>query len=464
MPTIYSMPSDQAYRKELNVLAAGQRWFSFDVPMDQARKGNANRFGMTLWNFHTLTGSRDFEAWAITREPASGAFWYRVARARNGETSPNRKSLWDALLIAIKMPHPIPMKGILKDGKTHRCAPAYVFDITDVRMQSDGSALWLKLEVPGDDAGTSFNEQPLPPMTAVEDGGSTATERSNVLPEADYLAVRDAAVRVFFESASRQEEIQALNDGRGINESTASALLNNFRCLLQGKDFKAPMRAVGLQLFVDAIVSKRGEAIVPNVIAAVEGYVDYAEKAWGNKSAEMRKILNALKSEWSKERLLQQMAEAAESTLPPDPSQVNSSPSEILREVWVRGPQHAAFRRELLRRWRDRCSVHGTPCNDQLRASHIVAWSQDETIRGEVNNGLLLAVPLDTLFDRGLISFDDAGILIRSNKLGADTAEHFGLRQGLRIAWEHLKDHERQALRANLARHRGQHTEAGFLE
>jgi HNH endonuclease len=464
MPTIFSMPSDQAYRELLNVLPAGQRWFSFDVPMDEARKGNAKRFGMTLWNFHTLTGTREFEAWAITRDPISGAFWYRVAKAREGETSLNRKSLWDALQIAMKMPQLIPMRGILKDGKTRSCAPACVFDISDVQVQADGSALWLKLKVPGDDAGTACDEQQLPPMTIIQDAASTASERSHVIPEEHYLAVRDAAVRVFFEEAGRQNVIQSLHLGLGINESTASALLNNFRCLIQGQNFKAPMRAVGLQLFIDAIVAKLGDTVVPNVIAAVEGYVSYAETAWGNKSAEFRKILNALKSEWAQETLLQQMAKAAESALPTSPPQLNLGPSEILREVWVRGPQHAAFRRELLRRWKDRCSVHVAPCNDQLRASHIVPWSQDETIRGSVNNGLLLSVPLDNLFDRGLISFDDTGALIASSNLSPDTAEHFGVRPGLRIAWDHLMDQEKQALRANLARHRGQHKEAGFLK
>lgn len=464
MSTVYSMPSDRAYRDSLHVLAAGQRWFAFDVPMDQAREGKANRFGMTLWNFHTLTGTREFEAWAITRDPISGAFWYRVPKARDGETTPNRKSLWDALQIAVSMPHAIPMKGILKDGKTHRCAQAYVFGISDVQMQADGSALWLKLEVPDDDAGTIFNEQPLPPMAVIEGTGSPASKRPHVMPEEHYLAVRDSAVRVFFENAGRQDEIQALNLGLGINESTASALLNNFRCLVQGQDFKAPMRAVGLQLFIDAIVAKLGDTAAENVIAAVEGYVKYADEAWGAKSADIRNILNALKSEWAQETLLHQMARAAESTLPTSPPQMSPGPSEILREVWVRGPQHAAFRRELLRRWSDKCSVHGAPCNDQLRASHIVPWSQDETIRGDVNNGLLLSVPLDSLFDRGLISFDATGALIPSDKLSPDTAQHFGVRPGLRIVWDHLKDREKQALRINLARHRAQHEESGLMK
>ncbi len=454
---IYTMPSDQAYEKVLNVLPAGQRWFSFDVLMDPARKGQANRFGMALWNFHALPGTRAFEAWAISQDPASGTYWYRVGKGSDGETSRNRKSLLDALQIAIDMPNPIPMRGILKDGRTHMCAPDYVFNITEVMQESDGSALWLKLEVPDDNIGTSCNEQILPAMTAMHDLGSNAAKRSGAMPEEQYLAVRDAAVRVVFQHTARQEEIKKLNLTLGINESTAGALINNFRCLVNGKEFKVPMRALGLQLFIDAIVAKHGIDIVPNVISAAEGYINYAEKMWGGQYTEMRQILNALKSESQQETLLQDMAKAAESALPPSSPKSDSVPSEILREVWVRGPQHAAFRRELQRRWNGKCSVHGTPCNGQLRASHVVAWSLDEELRGDVNNGLFLSVPLDNLFDRGLISFDDSGALILSKKLGLDTMEHFGVRNGLHLAWDHLTDQEKQALRVNLARHREQH-------
>lgn len=104
------------------------------------------------------------------------------------------------------------------------------------------------------------------------------------------------------------------------------------------------------------------------------------------------------------------------------------------------------------------------PCNDQLRASHIVAWRLDERLRGDANNGLLLSVPLDGLFDRGLITFNDDGELIASHQLTADTALHFGVRPGLRLAWDHLKAAEREEIRANLARHREQHKAAGLFK
>jgi len=454
MPANFSIGSNLAYSTVLHVLEADQRWFAFDVPVGEARKGRAMRFGMTLWNYH-MTQDKAFEAWAITRDPATGAFWYRVGKERQGRpVQPNRKPLWEALQIAVNMPKPFPMNAILKDAKTRKCAPEYVFGISDVQMQADGSALWLKLDVPDDDVGTTYVDQPLPPMVAISTSGENTSKRTGVLPIGHYLAARDAAVQVTLEEGSRQKAIQALVADRGINEGTIGALLNNFRCLVEGTPFKAPMQAAGLRLFIDAIIARRGASALPNVITAVKGYIDYATEKWGAPT-EMHSILSELQHELAQETLLQRMVETVEaSSRHTADSQV---PSEVLKEVWVRGPQHAAFRRELLRRWKGKCSVHGSTCNEQLRASHIVAWSVDKDLRGDVNNGLLLSVPLDSLFDRGLISFDDTGQLIASHKLDPDTAKHFGVQSGLGIAWDHLREDERQALRANLARHRQQH-------
>lgn len=60
------------------------------------------------------------------------------------------------------------------------------------------------------------------------------------------------------------------------------------------------------------------------------------------------------------------------------------------------------------------CSVHNVSCDGQLRAPHIIPWSHDESRRADVNNGLLLSVPLDDLFDRGFITFSDDGCWRRS--------------------------------------------------
>ncbi len=440
------------------MLKAGQRWFSFDVPMSDARNGNAKRFGMTIWNFHCINGTREFERWGITKNPETGEYWYRAAKERDRSTSQHRQSLWDALHIAAAMPQPFPMRAILKDGKTRRCSPDHVFDITDVRLQDDGSALWLKLQVPMAGTGTGYEEVALPNTQALDGSGPTRKSRGHILPDNDYLAIRDAAVRTYLQDSKRAHELEALSEIHGINKDTASANFNNFRCLVAGETFKAPMRAFGLQLFVDAIITRLGERVVPNVIQAIEGYVHYATTSLKQNALGFQAILSALKLEAAQAQAVKELLIAG--ALPASSGyggSVDPVASELLREVWVRGPQHAAFRRALQRRWSDKCSVHGVTCNDQLRASHIVAWSLDVALRGDVNNGLLLSVPLDNLFDRGLISFDDAGAIILPTKLTPDTRKHFGVHPGLRIAWDHLPECDKAALRATLARHRARH-------
>jgi len=418
---------------------------------------------MTLWNFHSIGETADFERWGITRDAASGALWYRVVKARNGATSNNRSSLWDALQIAARMRQPFQMKGILKDRKGRACAPDFVFDISDVQLEADGSALWLKLEIEGGEPGTFTNDDPLPTMTPIAGSGLIASARSDVISDERYMALRDAAVRVHIEGAERTGEIQTLYEDHQINKDSSGAVLNNFRCLIEGQPFKSPMRVFGLQLCVDAVVAKLGDGAVPNLVASIGGYIEYARTTLRQNSPGFQEVLDVLKREMGEVQFLQKLMQGSEGASATDTVGTSVAPeglvvpSEILREVWVRGPQHAAFRRALQRRWADNCSVRGTPCNGQLRASHVVAWSLDSTIRGDVNNGLLLSVPLDSLFDEGLISFDDSGVIICSVRLNQDTAEHFGIRRDLRIAWQHLSEGERQALCNNLARHRAMH-------
>ena len=64
-----------------------------------------------------------------------------------------------------------------------------------------------------------------------------------------------------------------------------------------------------------------------------------------------------------------------------------------------------------------------------LRASHIKPWSKcasgDERIDG--NNGLLLSPAADHLFDRGWITFEDNGALVRSAELPGDVITRIGV-------------------------------------
>jgi len=63
-----------------------------------------------------------------------------------------------------------------------------------------------------------------------------------------------------------------------------------------------------------------------------------------------------------------------------------------------------------------------------LRASHIKPWSKSsETEKIDGANGLLLSPHVDHLFDRGFISFEANGDIVRSDALDASVLEHWGL-------------------------------------
>ena len=102
------------------------------------------------------------------------------------------------------------------------------------------------------------------------------------------------------------------------------------------------------------------------------------------------------------------------------------------------------FRTRLLSRSDARCIVTRVDKREHLIASHIKPWrngSNEERLDPE--NGLLLTPTVDHLFDKGFISFEDSGRIIRSvciddeswHKLGMPTDPDFratGLSEGRR--------------------------------
>jgi len=72
--------------------------------------------------------------------------------------------------------------------------------------------------------------------------------------------------------------------------------------------------------------------------------------------------------------------------------------------------------RSQLERIEPNCRVTSIANKSHLIASHIKPWSvcnNQERLDG--NNGLLLAPHIDHLFDKGYISFEDNGDMIKSN-------------------------------------------------
>lgn len=95
--------------------------------------------------------------------------------------------------------------------------------------------------------------------------------------------------------------------------------------------------------------------------------------------------------------------------------------------------KQSLFKRRLLT-VEKQCRMTGIADLRFLRASHIKPWSQcvdgDERIDG--SNGLLLSPHADFLFDRGWITFEDNGALVRSLHLPKEVVDRIGLnlRQG----------------------------------
>jgi hypothetical protein len=79
------------------------------------------------------------------------------------------------------------------------------------------------------------------------------------------------------------------------------------------------------------------------------------------------------------------------------------------------------FRRGVLERWNNRCALTGCDLAAVVRASHIVPWRDASNAeRLSPANGLPLVATVDALFDAGLISFDDDGVVLFARRLNAE--------------------------------------------
>jgi len=109
----------------------------------------------------------------------------------------------------------------------------------------------------------------------------------------------------------------------------------------------------------------------------------------------------------------------------------------VQRLVWVR-KNHAKFRDPVEQHWEGKCAVADHDCDGHpglLIASHIYPWARSTPKeKTDVDNGLLLSSPIDRLFDQGLISFADDGMMLVSDDLAPRTKHVFGLKTGMKIA------------------------------
>lgn len=91
--------------------------------------------------------------------------------------------------------------------------------------------------------------------------------------------------------------------------------------------------------------------------------------------------------------------------------------TSIVREVPVRLVQRG-FRAKLIDKYNTTCPLTGIAMPLFLVASHIKPWSESNDFeRQDVNNGILLSVHFDKLFDDGKISFDNEGRILYKNEI-----------------------------------------------
>ncbi|NOY00100.1 MAG: hypothetical protein GXP30_10260 [Verrucomicrobia bacterium] len=110
---------------------------------------------------------------------------------------------------------------------------------------------------------------------------------------------------------------------------------------------------------------------------------------------------------------------------------------EVVREVKTRVNQKV-FRDIILQIYDQRCCLTGLDVPEVNRASHIIPWAEDKSIRLDPRNGLCLSATYDAAFDRHLITLDDDFRIVLSKDLkdhySSDSfQEHFLRKEGERI-------------------------------
>lgn len=89
--------------------------------------------------------------------------------------------------------------------------------------------------------------------------------------------------------------------------------------------------------------------------------------------------------------------------------------------VKTRGSAQKAFAEAVKTNYGYKCAVTGIATMDFLVASHIVPWSEDQSIRLDPSNGICLSLLVDRAFEKGhLVIEDDLTICINLDKIGDD--------------------------------------------
>jgi hypothetical protein len=120
---------------------------------------------------------------------------------------------------------------------------------------------------------------------------------------------------------------------------------------------------------------------------------------------------------------------------PVQPGSVTAPTTTEAERLAVQRVGQDVFRAGLTKYWHGRCAVTGLAVPELLRASHIKPWAACETDgeRLDLCNGLLLAAHLDAAFDAGLMTIEDNGRVVVSERLNAVARALLGLERPVEV-------------------------------
>lgn len=122
-------------------------------------------------------------------------------------------------------------------------------------------------------------------------------------------------------------------------------------------------------------------------------------------------------------------------------------PGEDVDVIAKRRVGQGPFRNLLEAVYGSACWVSGIRIEKLLIASHIVPWSKSSPVeKTDRDNGLLLSVSWDAVFDKGFVSFDDNGTLMCSEMLDAESAWLLGIATEAKLPPEMLTEGRKKYL------------------
>lgn len=125
--------------------------------------------------------------------------------------------------------------------------------------------------------------------------------------------------------------------------------------------------------------------------------------------------------------------DAAAEALETDPDEVEAFREQLKQNSYevadstatikTRGSAQKAFAAAVKANYEYRCAITGVVTTDFLVASHIVPWSEDQSIRLDPSNGICLSSLVDRAFEKGYLQIeDDLTIRIDWDRVGDDQA------------------------------------------